>query len=149
MGQHPDWQGQILDFLVLDEKLMTVRVYVSKTKTSDKLLGEAVYSLDMIKSGKIKKQAVEVNHKGKKAATLQVEFQYWIDDNFNSARRMACMQPQQQLQHQNTCIDPGPVWWTNTRASQVPVSHNAAAAACQQPAWQQFQQMPHQPPLQV
>ena len=83
VGKNPDWRGEALEFLIRDEMDMKIRVYSSKKKKADVLVGEASFTLQMIKSGQIKKQLLEVYHKGKVSASVQVEFEYWIDDSAN------------------------------------------------------------------
>ena len=86
---------------------MTVRVYSTKKKKADKLLGEAIYALEMIRQGKIKKLPVEVYHKGKKAATMQVEFDYQLDNSSS------------QPIHQQAVVAPQTNWWQGNNRGQV------------------------------
>jgi len=76
-GKKPDFNGEILRFKITSETQMKLIVYdEEKMKAKHDLVGDAIVFLNKVCSGELKKQSVEILHKGKSAGTVNIEFDF-------------------------------------------------------------------------
>ena len=74
-GKMPKFNGEILRFKVTSEKSMKVIVYDEENlKAKHDHVGDGTIDLDRILAGHVKKQTIEIKHKGKSAGVVNLEF---------------------------------------------------------------------------
>ena len=74
-GKMPNFSGEILRFKVTSEKSMKVIVYDEENlKAKHDHVGDGTIDLDRILAGHVKKQTIEIKHKGKSAGVVNLEF---------------------------------------------------------------------------
>ena len=75
-GKTPDFGNEILRFKVTTEKTMKVIVYdEEKMKAKHDHVGDGTINLDRILAGHVKKQTLQIMHKGKSAGSINLEFE--------------------------------------------------------------------------
>lgn len=76
-GKTPEFNGEILRFKITNETQMKLIVYdEEKMKKKHDLVGDAIFFLNKVCSGEIKKHTIEVLHKGKSAGFVNIEFDF-------------------------------------------------------------------------
>ena len=74
-GKNPNFGNEILRFKVTTEKSLKIIVYdEEKLKAKHDHVGDATIVLDKILAGQVKKQTIEIMHKGKSAGVVNLEF---------------------------------------------------------------------------
>ena len=76
-GKNPSFDGEILRFKVTNETQMKLLVYdEEKLKAKHDLIGDAIFFLNKVCSGELKKQTIEILYKGKSVGQVNIEFDF-------------------------------------------------------------------------